>query len=472
MGSTRYPASDAIPYGVNICTPAGDWLSRTQKLPKKLSGGRPAPAGRSEELALKLTIVIPAYNEEEAIGPIIERTLAARDHIIANSPVDDVEIVVVSDGSTDGTVAIAEGYSQIKLVIFERNRGYGAALKRGFAEGSGELVGFLDADGTCDPRFFADLCAGLMANDASIALGSRMGPQSRMPKVRRLGNRIYAAILSTLANRVVQDTASGMRVIRRSALDRLYPLPDGLNFTPAMSARALLDDALPIMEIPMAYEERVGESKLHVLRDGWRFLQTILDMTLYRRPARLIGSAAALCAIVAVAFAMHPIEMRLTSGHLAESMIYRLMFCSFCGSLAVLLMCGLAVSEALHGLHREPRTDTLLARGLRALFAPRGLIAITAVFAPIIGWLIGPGVWSWMIERQVHVHWSRVVFAGLLAFTWCQVAVAKVLLSAVRLHVGRQRYLSRRSAAQILRATPRPIGIKPEPAEPAEIVLT
>jgi hypothetical protein len=77
-----------------------------------------------------------------------------------------------------------------------------------------------------------------------------------------------------------------------------------------------------------------------------------------------------------------------------------------------------------------------------------------------------------MIERQVHVHWSRVVFAGLLAFTWCQVAVAKVLLSAVRLHVGRQRYLSRRSAAQILRATPRPIGIKPEPAEPAEIVLT
>ena len=93
---------------------------------------------------MRLTIVIPAYNEEQAIAAIIERTLAARSRIVANSPVTGVDGVVVSDGSTDETVRIARTYSDITLIEFEHTRGYGAAIKRGFAEGSGELVGFLD----------------------------------------------------------------------------------------------------------------------------------------------------------------------------------------------------------------------------------------------------------------------------------------------------------------------------------------
>ncbi|HRX84896.1 MAG TPA: glycosyltransferase family 2 protein, partial [Phycisphaerae bacterium] len=268
--------------------------------------------GAAREQVMRLTIVIPAYNEEQAIGAIIERTLAARATIVARSPVTAVDVVVVSDGSTDGTVRIAREYADIRLIEFERNKGYGAAIKRGFAETDSELVGFLDADGTCDPLFFADLCTALNDTQAAVALGSRLGPQSRMPRTRRLGNRIYAAMLSVLTNRVVHDTASGMRVIRRDALSRLYPLPDGLNFTPAMSARALLDESLPVVELPMAYEERVGESKLHVLRDGWRFFQTIMEMTLCWRPARVLLGGALLCGLVTVLLAAHPIEMWLT----------------------------------------------------------------------------------------------------------------------------------------------------------------
>ena len=162
---------------------------------------------------MKLTVVIPAYNEEEAIGSIIERTLAARDHIIAQSPVQEVEVIVVSDGSTDRTAQIAAGYDEVELIEFEHNRGYGAAIKRGFEEGTGELLGFLDADGTCDPRFFADLSSAVIGADASVALGSRMGPGSKMPPIRRLGNRVYALMLSFLSDRPVTDTASGMRVI-------------------------------------------------------------------------------------------------------------------------------------------------------------------------------------------------------------------------------------------------------------------
>ena len=116
------------------------------------------------------------------------------------------------------------------------------------------MVAFLDADGTCDPAFFATLCRAIIDENASVAIGSRMGPQSSMPRLRRLGNRVYALILSALSNRVVTDTASGMRVIRREALPSLYPLPDGLHFTPAMSARVLMDDSLTIVERPDALQ--------------------------------------------------------------------------------------------------------------------------------------------------------------------------------------------------------------------------
>ena len=309
---------------------------------------------------------------------------------------------MVSDGSTDKTVEIARGYDGIRLIAFERNRGYGAAIKRGFEEVESDLVGFLDADGTCDPRFFADLCTGLCASDASVALGSRMGPGSQMPNTRRLGNKIYACILSVLTNQVVHDTASGMRVIRRSALERLYPLPDGLNFTPAMSARAMLDDKLPVLELPMSYKERVGESKLNVLHDGWRFFETIMEMTLFWRPARVFLSGAILCALVTVILAAHPIEMWLKLGHLEESMIYRLLFLllprfAFC--VVRLSADNLGVAPSLHTTTQvaKARLSIVLSR---RFFTTSGIAYVTAALGTLAGIIVGPGVWSWVTEGQ------------------------------------------------------------------------
>lgn len=398
---------------------------------------------------MKLGIVIPAYNEEQAIASIIERTLEARDHIMANSPVDDVDIIVVSDGSTDRTAEIARRYAEIKLIEFPVNRGYGAAIKCGFDATDAPLVGFLDADGTCDPNFFADLCRVIQKEQAAIALGSRLGPQSEMPRIRRIGNRMYATMLSVLTNRVVHDTASGMRVIRRTALDRLYPLPDGLHFTPAMSARALLDDKLPVAEIPMTYRERIGESKLNVLRDGWRFCQTIMEMTLFWRPARLFLSGAVVCGLIMVILALHPAEMWWREGRLEESMIYRLLFCSFLGSLAMTFIAALGVSEALHGFDRATRgPDTLVSQVVKRIFSAYGLAAASLLLAPMIAVLIGPGVYSWMTERAVHIHWSRVVLAGLLTFVLCQMLVTRIVISAVKLHVSRFRFNEARRRRQ------------------------
>ena len=218
-----------------------------------------------------------------------------------------VEVIVVSDGSTDRTVEIAQGFDEVKVIVFEKNRGYGAAIKEGWRQGTGNLVGFLDADGTCNPQYFGEMCRLCAEESADVTLGSRLGPESQMPRVRRIGNRIYAFMLGFLCGRYVTDTASGMRVVRRSSLQDLYPLPDGLHFTPSMSARAMLNN-LRVMEIPMPYAERIGESKLNVLRDGIQFFKTIVSGVLCYRPEKLFLMAFSLCMLFLVLLAASPTE--------------------------------------------------------------------------------------------------------------------------------------------------------------------
>ncbi|MBI3834974.1 MAG: glycosyltransferase family 2 protein [Planctomycetes bacterium] len=388
---------------------------------------------------MRLTIVIPAYNEQDAIASTIERSLAARATIMERASIAGVDVVVVSDGSTDRTAEIARSFSEANVIEFEKNRGYGVAIKKGFDVGESELVGFLDADGTCDPNFFADLCAALIEYNADVAIGSRMGPQSRMPRLRRLGNRIYALILSMLSNKVVTDTASGMRVIRRSSLPRLYPLPDGMHFTPAISARVLMDDSLRLIELPMAYEERIGESKLHVVRDGIRFLRTIFEMSLMWQPAKMFSSVALICLATMTILALHPIELWLTERHLQEDMIYRLLFCSFVGSVGVFLLSAGILCEQLARLWDEKRREpSFIGATLARLYTLGGFGVTALLVAPVLAWLIGPGIWSRLTRGVVEIHWSRVVLAGLIAFGLCQMFVTVLVLNLVRFHLARR----------------------------------
>jgi hypothetical protein len=384
-----------------------------------------------------LTIVIPALNEEEAIGDTLRRTLEARAYIVANSPVRDVDVVVVSDGSSDRTEEIAKSFEDVTVLVFEKNRGYGAAIKCGFEHGRGDLVSFLDADGTCDPKTFADLCRALEEQRADLVLGSRMGPGSEMPLVRTIGNRIFAWILGALSKRLVQDTASGMRVIRRDALDSLYPLPDGLHFTPAMSARALLEDKLHLVEVPMPYSERVGRSKLSVVKDGVRFLTVILRAAVAHRPSRPLLLAAGALALAALAVAFQPVAWWLQHGELREPMIYRVMLASLLGSLAAIVVCSAAVSERTAALvHRRAIAsvgvtgllERLLSRGVR-----RWSIAALLVAAFASSW---PGLVQYVTTGQVDMHWSRAMLSSLLVVVAAVLGVTSFLIRMLELVAG------------------------------------
>jgi glycosyltransferase involved in cell wall biosynthesis len=235
-----------------------------------------------------LSVVIPAYNEENGIAQIIERVLPIGPNL-KRAGVDDLELIVVDDGSRDRTAEVASRYSQVRLIRHTVNQGYGAALKTGFGKARGNLLGFLDADGTYPPENFPDLCQVALDEEADLVIGSRMsGTESEMPVVRRVGNFVFANLVSLLGNDRVSDSASGMRVIRREALSRLYPLPDGLNFTPVMSTRALHEE-IRWREVPIPYKERVGRSKLNVVRDGMRFFNTIVWTALNYNPVRVLG---------------------------------------------------------------------------------------------------------------------------------------------------------------------------------------
>jgi glycosyltransferase involved in cell wall biosynthesis len=375
-----------------------------------------------------LSVVIPAYNEEQGIARIIERVLSIRPRL-ADAGVDDLELIVVDDGSRDNTAGVVVDYPQVRLLRHEVNQGYGAALKTGFSQSRGNLLGFLDADGTYPPESFPDLCWAALTEDADLVIGSRMsGTESEMPFVRRVGNLLFANLVSLLGNRRVSDSASGMRVIRREVLSHLYPLPDGLNFTPVMSTRALHED-ICWCEVPIPYQERVGRSKLNVVRDGLRFLTTIIWTALYYNPVRILGGIglgltglAGLVAAVLVAVRLSGVTQ------LGPWGVASLFLASVSAVSGITLFSLGATSNYLVSLfHRRPVRQGLFGkplfeRPLERHFGWMGSLAMALGLAVGLGSL-GFALRGWTIERL----WFYLLAAAMLLIVGLQLVVFWVI---------------------------------------------
>ena len=371
-----------------------------------------------------LSVIIPAYNEEAAIASIIRRTKAVAPEIKRIHGLDFVEIIVVNDGSTDKTFENARKEKGVSIITYDKNRGYGATIKAGFRLSRGDIVGFLDADGTCDPAFFIDLCAPLMRAEADVVLGNRINHGSKMPLVRKVGNILYAGLLRFLTNNVVHDTSSGMRAIKREALPLLYPLPDGMDFTPAMSAKALFDTGVRIKEIPMPYLQRVGKSKLHVLKDGMKFLTIILETAFAYRPLLIYNIFTVVFASCAFAYAYSPLAYYLRFRRIEDYMYYRLS--------AVTVMLIVAAITFNIGLINQRITmlregKALVREGFLAKFI--GVWGVGFIVCALA--LTHRGLIKYVLTGKVTLHWVYILTGEFLSVLGVIFIFSKIICSTV-----------------------------------------
>ena len=218
-----------------------------------------------------VSVVIPCLNEEEAVGGVVESAklgLARSGH--------PGEVIVVDNGSTDASAAIAAEHGA--RVVREQLRGYGSAYLTGLASARGELVVMADADGTYPVSDLGRFVERLERGD-DLVIGSRFDGQihrGAMPWTNRyIGNPILTGMLNLLFGVKVSDAHCGMRAARLDALQRLDLHSTGMEFASEMVFKAYRRD-LTVSEIPIEYFPRTGESKLRPSRDAWRHVRFML----------------------------------------------------------------------------------------------------------------------------------------------------------------------------------------------------
>jgi glycosyltransferase involved in cell wall biosynthesis len=232
-----------------------------------------------------VSVVIPAYNEEAIVADVIRQAGQALEQAGI-----ECEIMLIDDGSTDGTAREAE-QTLARVIRHGANRGYGAALKTGFCSARHELVCMLDADGTYPVSRLPELIRE--AEDQDMVVGARTDGAASVPWVRR-GPKWFLNILANyLTGMRIPDLNSGMRVIRRRlVLDYIDILPDRFSFTTTITLAGLCD-GYRVKFVPVEYHRRVGKSKIRSV-DAFNFLILILRTMALFRPLRMFLAVALL----------------------------------------------------------------------------------------------------------------------------------------------------------------------------------
>jgi glycosyltransferase involved in cell wall biosynthesis len=233
------------------------------------------------EIAPRLSIVIPVYNEELGIAPLLARLL----EVMQASDLE-YEIIVVDDGSTDNTTARIET-AGVHVLRHQDNRGYGAALKTGIRQASNPIIVIMDADGTYLPEYVPCLVEHLVTSGCDMVVGARTGKGVKIPRLRRPAKWAISRLAELVAGQSINDLNSGLRVFRRQVALRLVGLlPDGFSFTTTITM-AMLSNEYVVEYLPIDYHARVGRSKISPVRDTLSFVALVLRIGLYFAPLKI-----------------------------------------------------------------------------------------------------------------------------------------------------------------------------------------
>jgi glycosyltransferase involved in cell wall biosynthesis len=223
-----------------------------------------------------VSILVPAFGEQNTIGEVVQRVLALEEL--------DLELIVIDDGSTDDTVAVARaaagGDPRVRVLAHERNRGKGAAVRTGVADSRGDIVVIQDADMEYDPRDLPKVLQPLIDGVADVVYGTRLRggePQRAHLFWHFLGNRFLSLLTNVLFNTTISDMEVGYKAFRGDLIRSFTLVSDDFAFEPEVTAKVLRTPGVRLYEIPIAYYGRgYDEGKKITWRDGFKAVWALL----------------------------------------------------------------------------------------------------------------------------------------------------------------------------------------------------
>jgi glycosyltransferase involved in cell wall biosynthesis len=279
-----------------------------------------------------VSVVIPAYNEADAISNVVAALKAAAAWH---------EIIVVDDGSKDGT-AVAASAAGATVVTHPYNKGNGAAVKSGIRRATGEFILIVDGDGQHRPEDSRRLVGRLGEYD--LVIGARSA-STQATHARRFGNSALNWLASYLTGREIPDLTSGFRGARTEHLrEFIHLLPNGFS-TPTTTTLAFIKGGYNVAFEPVEARSRVGESKIRLARDGAKFLMIILKIVTLFSPLRIFLPLSLASFALGAAYALWTIA---TQSHITNSSVLLIM-------LAVIVFLVGLVSEQISALRFEGR---------------------------------------------------------------------------------------------------------------------
>ena len=244
----------------------------------------------------RLTILLPAHNEAEAIGPTLEELK----RVMAQIP--DHEILVVDDGSTDDTAARAESLGA-RVIRRIRKGGSGAARRTGILAARGEIIVMMDADGSYDPATIPAMLRLFPTYDQ--VNGARDREMGTTPWLRAPVKKLLRLLASYLSGVPIPDLNTGLKAFKRDIMMRyLWVLPEGFSCVTTMTLAFLCNDH-NVAYVPTTYRKRIGFSKFHPLKDTARYLLTIIRMITYFKPLSVFLPMAGGFFLLAVLKSLH-----------------------------------------------------------------------------------------------------------------------------------------------------------------------
>ena len=249
-----------------------------------------------------LSIVIPIYNEAGSIGNLPERLTR-----ILSQIQDPVELILVNDGSTDGSGEALRKLEIPGLRILEhtKNRGYGASLKTGMREAAYPWIAITDADETYPDHRIPEFYNTIRTENFDMLVGARVGKNAKIPWVRKPAKWIIGMLANYVAQYKIPDINSGLRIFRKQTLmEYISILPDGFSLTTTITL-AMLTCGHTVKYFPIEYARRTGRSKIKPIRDTINFIHLVIRTSLLFDPLRIFVPAALLMFFCAASIALY-----------------------------------------------------------------------------------------------------------------------------------------------------------------------